>query len=401
MLTRRQLLKRSSLFALAPTVPCFLARLARAVEAKRDERVLVVIQLDGGNDGINTVVPFRDEGYAKHRQQLRLPEDKLHKLSDHVALHPAMRAMAELFERQNLAVVQGVGYPNPNRSHDVSMAIWHTARSDRAEHKSYGWLGRALDALPDADGVIRAPGAMLVGDGALPGALVGRRSIASTFGRLDELAVQNEAARAASLTGPAEDGLEAFLRRSALDAYVTADTVNAAASRHRSKAAYPASQLAEHLNMIARLIEADLPARVYYAVQRGYDTHAVQLPTQARLLGELSAALAAFLDDLTQAGLAERVLVMTFSEFGRRVAENASGGTDHGTAAPMFLAGGGVKGGLFGQTPRLLDLDDGDLKMSIDFRRVYATVLKDWLVVDAAAVLAGDFDSLPLFSAGR
>ena len=127
----------------------------------------------------------------------------------------------------------------------------------------------------------------------------------------------------------------------------------------------------------------------------------MQLPTQARLLGELSAALAAFLDDLTHAGLAERVLVMTFSEFGRRVAENASAGTDHGTAAPMFLAGGGVKGGLFGQTPRLLDLDDGDLKMSIDFRRVYATVLKDWLAVDAAAVLAGDFDSLPLFSAGR
>jgi uncharacterized protein (DUF1501 family) len=427
MLSRRSLLKRSSLLALAPTVPTFLARLAHAVEAKRDNRVLVVIQLDGGNDGINTVVPYRDEGYAKHRRQLRLPEDKLNKLGDELALHPSMRAMAGLFEQQRLAVVQGVGYPNPNRSHDVSMAIWHTARFDRAEHKTYGWLGRALDestvaaALRDADrqpppdatgdprhAVPQRSSAMLVGEGALPGALIGRRSIASTFNRLDELAVQNEAARSRSIAdagdgdlsgnlGSDPDGdLAAFVRRSALDAYVTADTVNAAAARQRGKAVYPSSQLAEHLSVIARLIEAGLPARVYYAVERGYDTHAVQLPTHARLLGELSGALAAFLADLTQAGLAERVLVMTFSEFGRRVTENASAGTDHGTAAPMFLAGGGVQGGLFGQAPRLLDLDEGDLKMTVDFRQVYAAVLRDWLNVAPDSVLAGHFAPLPL-----
>jgi uncharacterized protein (DUF1501 family) len=432
MLTRRNLLKQSSLLALAPTVPTFLARLAQAVEAKRDDRVLVVIQLDGGNDGINTVVPHRDEGYAKHRQQLRLPEDKLLKLADDVALHPSMRAMAKLFEQKRLAVVQGVGYPNPNRSHDVSMAIWHTARFDRAEHKSYGWLGRALDQLPAASAANAGPQATLVGDGALPGALVGRRSIAGTFSRLDELAVQNDAARTAvapsvgnALGGvpevedgrrpanhgtpqrafPTEDGamlensssdLAAFVRSSTLDAYVTADAINAAAARQRTNTAYPANQLAEHLGLIARLIEADLPTRVYYAVQRGYDTHAVQLPTHARLLSELSGALAAFVDDLKQAGLAERVLVMTVSEFGRRVAENASAGTDHGTAAPMFLAGGSVQGGLFGQAPQLLDLDEGDLKMTVDFRRVYATVLRDWLAIDAAHVLAGQFESLPL-----
>ena len=175
--------------------------------------------------------------------------------------------------------------------------------------------------------------------------------------------------------------------------------VNAAAARQRGNAAYPSSQLAEHLSLIARLIEADLPARVYYAVERGYDTHAVQLPTHARLLGELSGALAAFVADLTQAGLAERVLVMTFSEFGRRVAENASAGTDHGTAAPMFLTGGGVKGGLFGQAPRLLDLDEGDLKMTVDFRQVYAAVLRDWLNVAPDSVLAGHFAALPLLRA--
>ncbi|HEX7378069.1 MAG TPA: DUF1501 domain-containing protein [Pirellulales bacterium] len=405
-MNRRTLLKRSSLIALAPTVPGFLARLAHATEAKRDDRILVVIQLSGGNDGVNTVVPYRDEGYAKHRRQLRLPQDQLHKLNADVALHPSMRKMADLFAAGRLAVVQGVGYPNPNRSHDVSMAIWHTARFDRTEHKSYGWLGRALDQATTG----AAPSsAMFVGDGVLPTALIGRKSIAGTFNRLDELALQNEAVRAIPPL-PEGDGtklprpnslpdgdktLAAFVQRATLDAYATSAAVRAAAARQQSQTKYPQNPLAEHLRMIAQLIEADLPARVYYATQDNYDTHAVQLPTQARLLGELSGALAAFLDDLKQAGLAERVLVMTFSEFGRRVAENASAGTDHGTAAPMFLAGP-VRGGLIADAPRLLDLVDGDLKMTTDFRRVYATVLADWLAIDPAAVLAGDFAKLPL-----
>lgn len=401
MLTRRNLLKRSSLLALAPAVPGFLARLARAAEAKPDGRVLVVIQLGGGNDGINTVVPYADDGYAKHRDKLRLPVAQLHKLDDRVALHPAMQAMAELFESQRLAVVQGVGYPNPNRSHDVSMAIWQTARFDPADHKSYGWLGRALDESSERRA---GPSSLLVGDGALPAALLGRKAVAGSFSRLDELSVQNDAARAAAAaeTAAAESAageLEQFVRRSALDAYATADAVNAAVSRQKSKSTYPASKLGEHLSTIARLIEADLPTRVYYAVQSGYDTHSVQLQTHSQLLRELSQALKAFLDDLAESKLTDRVLVMTFSEFGRRVAENASAGTDHGTAAPMFLAGGGVRPGLHGATPSLLDLVDGDLKMSLDFRGVYATVLDHWLGLSHEPILAGHFERLPLFAA--
>ncbi|HUY90174.1 MAG TPA: DUF1501 domain-containing protein [Pirellulales bacterium] len=396
MLTRRNLLKRSSLLALAPTVPGFLARLARAAEAKPDDRVLVVIQLDGGNDGVNTVVPYRDEGYAKHRNQLRLKQDQLHKLGDEAALHPAMKAMAELFDNGRLAIVQGVGYPNPNRSHDVSMAIWHTARFDRTEHKSYGWLGRALDQSPLPQG---GPASLLVGDGALPIALVGRRSITGSFSRLDELKAPNDAARIEVACEPTDDDLEGFIRRLTLETYATADAVNAAVARQRAKSNYPASPLAEQLSTIARLIEADLPTRVYYAVQAGYDTHAVQLPTHGRLLSELSRALKAFLDDLSDSRLAERVLVMTFSEFGRRVAENASAGADHGTAAPMFLAGGSVRSGLHGVAPRLLDLDQGDLKMSVDFRRVYAAILRDWLALEPATVLAGSFEPLPILAA--
>jgi uncharacterized protein (DUF1501 family) len=389
-------LRSAALVALAPTVPGFLTRTALASAPEKDRRILVVIQLDGGNDGINTVVPYRDEGYAKHRNQLRLPLDKLHKLSDEVALHPSMGAMAELFESQRLAIVQGVGYPNPSRSHDVSTAIWHTARFDRTEHKSYGWLGRALDQSPPRPG---GPSSMLLGEGALPMALVGRRSAAGNFSRFDELSTQNEAARAVLAAEPAGEGLEGFIRRSALDAYATADAVNAAVARQRAKSTYPTSPLAEHLSMIARLIEADLPTRVYYAVQSGYDTHSVQLSTHAGLLAELSRALKAFLDDLTESKLAERVLVMTFSEFGRRVAENASAGTDHGTAAPMFLAGGGVRAGIVGDAPRLLDLDAGDLKMTVDFRRVYATVLEDWLGLAHEPTLGGRFERLSLFAA--
>ncbi|HVX64456.1 MAG TPA: DUF1501 domain-containing protein [Pirellulales bacterium] len=395
MLTRRNLLKRSSLLALSPSVPGFLTRLARASEPQKNGRVLVVIQLGGGNDGINTVVPYRDEGYARHRNQLRLPVDQLHKLNDQVALHPQMKAMAELFESQRLAVVQGVGYPNPNRSHDVSMAIWQTARFDPTEHDSYGWLGRALDQSPQRQA---GPASLLVGDGALPTALVGRRSVAGSFSRLDELSVQNEAARATVAGAPAADDLEGFIRRSTLDAYATADAVNAAVARRQAKSSYPSNPLGEHLSIIARLIEADLPTRVYYAVQSGYDTHSVQLPAHGRLLRELSLALKAFLDDLAESKLAERVTVMTFSEFGRRVAENASAGTDHGTAAPLFLAGGGVQAGLIGATPSLTDLEQGDLKMAIDFRRVYAGVLRDWLAIDPDEVLGASFEPLPLFA---
>jgi uncharacterized protein (DUF1501 family) len=397
-LTRRTLLKRSSLLALAPTVPGFLARLARAVETRHDDRVLVVVQLDGGNDGINTVVPYRDEGYAKHREGLRLPDERLCKLDDDVALHPSMQSMADLFQKQRLAIVQGVGYPNPNRSHDVSMAIWHTARFEREEHKGSGWLGRALDQLPQQPG---APGAMLVGEGAMPGAVAARRSLAGNISRLDELVVRNASALAASAGDVSEDDLEAFVRRTTLDSYATADAVLAAAARERSKATYPANQLAQQLALVARLIEADLPTRVYYVVQPGYDTHAAQRDTHARLLGDLNGALAAFVNDLTEAKLAERVLVMTFSEFGRRVEENASAGTDHGTAGPMFLAGGGVRGGMFGDRPRLLDLDAGDLKMSVDFRRVYAAVLRDWLNIGPESVLAGDFAPLDVLTGAR
>jgi len=395
MLNRRRFLQASSLVALAPTVPAFLRRAAQAAESTGDDRILVVIQLDGGNDGVNTVVPYRDPGYAEHRARLKLADDRLIKLDDDVALHPSLRGMADLFESQRLAIVQGVGYPNPNRSHDVSMAIWQTARLDPLEHKTFGWIGRALD---QAERDHRGPASILVGDRQLPQAIIGRRSIASSLTRLEDMVPQRERPRVAAATETTPGDLSEFVRRTTLDAYTTAELLNDVARKPGSAGRYPATELAQRLQLISRLIQAGLSTRVYYAVQSSYDTHSAQVPTHSRLLRELGDATKSFLDDLHECGLDDRVLVLCFSEFGRRVHENASEGTDHGTAGPVFLAGPGVKPGLHGATPSMTDLEAGDLKMSVDFRRVYAAVLKRWHAVDPHPVLDGEFDDLPVLA---
>jgi uncharacterized protein (DUF1501 family) len=407
MFSRREFLRTSTLVALAPTVPSFLAQTARAAEPVRDGRALVVIQLDGGNDGINTVVPFKDEGYARHRKVLRLPADRLHKITKEVGLHPALGDAAKLLEAGRLAIVQGVGYPNPSRSHFRSMLIWHSARVDLtrfnadaavAEDRAvYGWIGQALDqGRRPADG---SPAAQFVGSGAMPLALRSRRSVASAITRPEDsvLALPGAASPAAAEEPERGGDLAAFVRRSTLDAYASSERMAAVLRADDKGAGYPATALAGRLRLIARLLKGGGGARVFYTAQGSYDTHNGQLYPHAALLGELSGALKAFLDDLAAAKLADRVAVLCFSEFGRRVAENGSHGTDHGTAGPVFLAGPNVKAGLVGEAPRLLDLKDGDLKMTVDFRRVYATVLEDWLGLPSKPALAGEFTKLPLF----
>jgi len=395
MPTRRDFLKTSSLLALAPSVPAFLAKTARAAAPATDGRVLVVIQLGGGNDGINTVVPCADEGYARARRELRLARETLLKISDSVGWHPAMQGAARLFDSGRLAIVQGVGYPNPSRSHEVSMAVWQTARFDAEEHKSFGWIGRALDAGPRR--AAAAPGAMLIGNESPPVALRGRRSAASALSNLDDFMLNDPLPPVGLATESEPADIAAFIRRSALDARTTAERLNELAHRVRTDGQYPPTELARRLSLAARLVKAGFETPIYYVIQPGYDTHAVQLPAHANLLRELSGGLLAFLDDLAISGLAERVAVLVFSEFGRRVEENGSLGTDHGTAAPVFLAGAGVKAGLIGAAPSLVDLVDGDLKMSIDFRRVYASVLEQWLGIPSADILGEKFEPLAAF----
>ena len=350
--------------------------------AAHDGRVLVVIQLDGGNDAINTLVPFRDEGYAKHRNALRLDQKSLIKVNDQVGLHPALREMGKLLERGELALVPGVGYPNPNRSHFESMAIWQSARMDPEEHAGPGWIGRGLDARLEAGRAAgERPSALFIGDGTPPGRIAWptRRDVGAGSDRRPRasrgMAIAPTSGRRFRRR-PAMT-LSAYVRRSVLDAYAASERV-AELTRQRAEgdARYPGTALAGRLQTVARLLKADLGARVFYTVQGGYDTHAGQSNTHYSLLFELGGAVNAFLDDLAAAKLADRVVVLGFSEFGRRVAENSSSGTDHGTAGLVFLVGPGVKSGVHGKVPSLTDLVDGDPKITTDFRRVYAAVLE-------------------------
>ena len=255
MFDRRSMLKRSGLIALAPSVPVFLTRCAdAAAEGKSDGRKLVIIQLDGGNDGINTLVPFADDGYAKNRQRLRLPKDRLIKLGDQVGLHPSMGDFGKLWESQRLAVVQGVGYPNPNRSHDISMAIWQTCQFDRREQNTHGWLGRALDqASRPKDG---SPAAFLIGDEQPPVALRGRRSVAAAVNRIEDFVLPDSTVTAKPNQPVPSENLESFLQRTSLDAYTTADRLAEIAKKSAGGSSYPRTTLAGRLQLISRLIKA-------------------------------------------------------------------------------------------------------------------------------------------------
>jgi uncharacterized protein (DUF1501 family) len=409
MPTRRDLLKSSlksaALVALNPTVPTFLAQTARATALRRDGRVLVVIQLDGGNDAINTLVPFADEGYARNRKVLRVAEKQLIRVNDRVGLHPALRDLGGLLDRGQLALVPGVGYPNPNRSHFESMSIWQTARLDLEEHGGPGWIGRSLDEQPKTSEPAIAAGvaALYVGEGAPSPALRGRRAGAVSLARVDDLTLPPGWDRPSKESWPGnqaerDESLKAYVRRSVLDAYACAQRVEELTRRDTAIAAsYPDTELAGKIRTIAQLLKAELGARVFYTAQSGYDTHAGQINTHYELLRELAGAIKAFMGDLTAAKLADRVTVLCFSEFGRRVAENGSAGTDHGTAGLVMLAGPGVRAGVHGNVPSLTDLVDGDPKVSTDFRRVYAAVLEDWLGLPSQGALGSRFEPIKLF----
>jgi uncharacterized protein (DUF1501 family) len=387
MLTRRGFLQSSSLLALAPAVPLFLARTARAAGADKDGRVLVVVQLDGGNDALNTLVPHADPEYARLRPRLKIAPGRLVQLTDAIGLHPSLKPLDRVLQAGELAAVAGVGYPNPNRSHFESMAIWQTARLDPESRSDYGWLGRALD--PSA-GTAYAVGS------AVPRALRGRRSFAVTLSRLEDMALAEPPSPEPTAGPGGADDLLAFVGRQTVQARATADRL-AKLPGAGDGPSYPATGLGEQLKNTARLLKADLGVRLFYTVQGGYDTHASQQFTHANLLSEFAAAVAAFFDDLRAAKLAERVTLLAFSEFGRTVRENGSAGTDHGTAGVVFLAGPGVRGGLHGSVPSLTDLAGGEPKPTTDFRRVYAAVLSAWLGVPAAEVLGGTFEPLPVF----
>ncbi|SIO18441.1 Uncharacterized conserved protein, DUF1501 family [Singulisphaera sp. GP187] len=388
------------------TVPAFLARSAHGASAEANDRVLVVVQLIGGNDGLNTVVPHGLDGYARHRRVLRLPSGQIHKISKEVGLHPAMGGMAKLLEEGRLAVVQGVGYPNPDRSHFRSMEIWESARREEGALET-GWLGRTIDALPRPTG--RDATALHVGNRGLPLALKAKHSEAPSLERLEQYRLQlagdagdQRTMRAAldqvaRLDRAADDPLLGFMRRSTLTAYDSSKRLEQVIQPAAGKSSYPNYGLARRLELIAQIVKAGFGTRIFYTALDGFDTHANQLGTHAALLTELSDSIAAFHKDLAGSGQADRVALLTFSEFGRRVAENASGGTDHGAAAPLFVVGPVKTAGLIGPHPSLEDLEDGDLNHHTDFRRVYASLLETWLACPSRQAVGAGFEPLPLF----
>lgn len=389
MIDRRQFLQNSALISLAPWVPAFLPGSLRAEDAKKEDRILVVIQLDGGNDGLNTVVPFADENYAKARRELRFLEKDVRKLNDSIGLHRGMKDAAELFHEGQLAIIQGVGYPNPNRSHFESMAIWHSANLDSHQHDNDGWLGRAADAILRPDKSVAD--SIYIGHDEIPSALRGRRANCVSLEKESDLNLFTP--QAGSKTDVATDDLAAFVTRIQNQSFKAARQYDQS-EQQRESATYPTTGLGRNLQLISRLIKMDGGTRVFYVSQGSYDTHAAQADQHRQLLTELSIGIRAFLKDLKSSKLSDRVVVLAFSEFGRRVQENSSSGTDHGAAGPVFVAGESVRGGLIGDHPSLNDLDAGDLKMSVDFRSVYATLLNNWLQIDATPVLGGEFPTM-------
>ncbi len=395
----------NSAVALGAAPPLFVARTAAAAPPGPDQRVLVVLELAGGNDGLNTVVPYARDEYRKGRPGLRIGADDALKLVDGMGLHPRMTGMKKLWDDGLLSIVQGVGYPNPNRSHFRSMDIWHTGIADR-EDTGAGWLGRALDA--NAKRFEGATPAVALGADRLPLALLARTVAVPSLRNVEQYqlglgeatrAGARRQAMAALLDGPAADDDLAFVRRTARVAYDTAERLQGVTKSYQPVAPYPDTHVAKMLKTVAQMIAADFGARVYYVSMGGFDTHSQQQAVHATLLGEVSDAVAAFAADLKGHKVADRTALVAFSEFGRRLQENGSLGTDHGAAGPVFFLrpqGASGKGGLIGKLPSLTDLDDGDLKHHTDFRQVYAALLDNWLGLDSVPVLGRKYAPVPL-----
>ncbi|QDV44533.1 hypothetical protein Enr13x_43990 [Stieleria neptunia] len=384
---RRRFLDQSSTVVLG----AMTSLVSRAVVADdrslpgQNGKILVVIQMSGGNDGINTIVPYADEGYAKHRKKLRLSTDRLLKIDESVGFHPSMRSAADLLEQGKLGIVQGVGYPNPSRSHDTSMAIWHSAQVGGEETlRSHGWLGKAMDTTREAviGGGAKDPDMILVGDESPPLAIQSRRSTAVTLSSLSDLRLRRPAVAQPTIQNDQtpNSSLARFVDQTMQNAITTASVLEQnIEDRIDGSAKFPSTRLGQRMQTISTMVKSGFQTPIYYAIHSGYDTHAAQLPSHARLLREFSDAVKAFMDDVEAAGISDRICVMGFSEFGRRVTENGSEGTDHGTAGPVFLAGSQVRSGLIGSTPKLSDLVDGDLQMTTDFRNMYQEVAQKWL----------------------
>jgi uncharacterized protein (DUF1501 family) len=383
-MNRREFLKASSLALLTmQSMPSFLAR---ARDIATGDKTLVVIQLGGGNDGLNTLVPFTNDAYYAARPQIALSKKDVIPVDTDLGMHPNLRDLATFFDNSELAWIQNVGYPNPNRSHFASMAIWHTASPESSLND--GWIGRVA-------------------------AQIGDPLCASNIGNNTPLAFYNESVLAPSINDvdkfefmlgeklrvpfqnilkQQREGESAFIQHSVEQMLENTSTIQARLGNYQSAVEYPKNELAKRLQQAAKLIATGLNQKVLYVSMGGFDTHANQRGTHDTLMLHVAESLSAFQKDLEAQGLADKVAVLAFSEFGRRVAENASEGTDHGQGGAMFALGKGIKGGVYGDLPDLENLEAGDIKYQQDFRGVYAKVLDNWLGISSRDILGNEFN---------
>ena len=391
-------------------LPMFLSRTTAALTAqalqgtsveRHPERILVVVELSGGNDGLNTFVPYGDPAYYRARPHIGIPDRDVIKVSDGFGFHPSMVGFERLYKDGQMAVVHGCGYDHPSFSHFSSMSYWHTGVPNGGEN--LGWLGRLADdhynpstrnmivniGLSQSLAVRAGKHSPLVFDDPARFRREGTEAEKQALGTLSDARVTSN---------PTLD----FLASTARNATDSSDFVRQASAAYRTPVDYGiGNAFGGGLQRVAALIAANMPTRLYYVQYQGnsFDTHVQQADLHSRLLMYTADAVRAFMQDIARIGRGDDVAVMMFTEFGRRVEENGSLGTDHGTATPMFVFGKHLAPGLYGRPPSLTDLDDGNLKMTTDFRRVYATIIKEWLGYDdTTAVLKGRFDPLGVFA---
>ena len=395
IIKRRAFLQTGSLATASFFVPKFLKAFESGKLVPPGNKVVIVLQLSGGNDGLNTVIPVRNDIYYRSRPRLGIEQNRALSISDEVGLHPALTAFADAYHDGSLAILNSVGYPNPDRSHFRSMDIWHTG-SQSHEYLTTGWVGRYLDA--QCNGCAQPTQALEVDD-VLSLALKGNDVNGLAFKDPKRLFGTSNGAFFKELskhhTEHHDEKPVDYLYKTMAETISSADYIFNQSKLHPTSADYPNSELGKSLRTIASLIYSEINTKVYYVSLGSFDTHINQEMQQQRLFKEMNDAVQAFVKDLKSNNRFNDVLFFTFSEFGRRVSQNASGGTDHGTANNMLLLSGGLKEkGLLNAMPDLSDLDEGDLKYKVDFKNVYATILNKWLQADDQKILGREYDLL-------
>ncbi len=403
--TRRDFLKTTvGAMAVSPMFPHMLLNSAlaqRAAASTNTDPILVIIQLLGGNDGLNTIIPYGSDLYYKDRPTIGVSAKSVLPIDNTVGFHPNLKGLKTLYDAGKVAIVQGAGYANSSLSHFSGTTIWETA--DPSGESQTGWIGRFLDQ--EMAGQDNPLAAIALGP-MLPTTFLSQRAPVTSLENINTyrfLVQRSESTLIMNafnrMYSQPEKGLPPYLglvRAAGQDAQQGVHDLQAISTTYKPAVQYPKTLLGNDLQLVAQIISAGLGTRVFHVTLGGFDDHVAEVYTHARLLQFLGDAVSAFYQDLTAQGKADQVTMMTFSEFGRRVKENAGRGTDHGTAAPMFVIGNKVKGGLYGQDPILSTLDNnGDLVFDIDFRSVYGTILDGWLGGSSTSVLGGSFERLP------